>query len=345
MDNQIANYKYIHKKVNMADAIPLDTPFTVVIEPTNACNFKCSFCFHSLKSEELKKQGFSQNNLSADQYKKIIEDIMSFPEQIKVLRFSGFGEPLLNKKLGWMVEYAKKLNVAERIMVISNGSLLTNEASDSLIKAGLDELLISVEGLSDEKYKELCSVDINFENFVNNMSYFYKNKNECKIFARVLNDDMSEADCRHFHNTFKSITDAVFMDNIIPLFDGVNYSGIVSDDLKDIEGNPKKSLEVCIQPFNSLFIHASGNVSACCTDYLEKIVFGNVFNESLIDIWNGRKLNKFRIMHLKKMRKNHLACKKCDYMNYVNQEENILDDRSEEILDRMVNIPSVIYGH
>lgn len=43
-------------------------------------------------------------------------------------------------------------------------------------------------------------------------------------------------------------------------------------------------------------------------------------------------------MHLKKKRNNYLHCKICDYMNYVNQEENILDNRSEEILERMMNL-------
>lgn len=338
MANQIVNYKYKHKKVNMADAIPLDTPFTIVIEPTNACNFKCSFCFHSLKGEPLLKKGFHQNNLSLDQYKKIIADIASFPQKVKVLRFSGFGEPLINKKLDRMIEYAKEFDVAEQIMVISNGSLLTNELSDSLIKAGLDELLISVEGLSGEKYKELCSVDINYKKFIDNMNYFYIHRNKCKIFARILNGDMGEADYKRFYDIFETITDGAFVDNIIPLFNGVDYSELVSDGSKDIEGKPKRSVEVCIQPFNSLFIHASGNVSACCTDYLEEIAFGNVFNESLMNIWNGKKLNKFRVMHLKKMHKKHLQCQKCDYMNYVNQEENIIDGQSEEILARMVNV-------
>ncbi len=338
MDNQIANYIYKHKKVDMADVIPLDTPFTIVIEPTNACNFKCAFCFHSLKGEALSKKGFSQNNLSLDQYKKIIGDIAGFPQKIKVLRFSGFGEPLLNKELCRMIEYAKEFNIAERIMIISNGSLLTNELSDSLIKAGLDEFYISIEGLTGERYKELCSVDINFEKFVDNINYFYEHRNKCKIFAKILNDDMDEADFKQFYGIFGAITDDIFMDNIIPIFTGVDYSTFVGDGSKDIEGKPKKSLEVCIQPFNSLFIHASGNVSACCTDYLEKIAFGNVFRESLMNIWNGNKLNKFRVMHLKKMHKRHLQCKKCDYMNYVNQEENIIDNQSEEILARMVNI-------
>ncbi len=337
MDKPISNYKYQHDKVNMADAIPLNTPFTIVVEPTNICNFRCSFCFHSLNREELFKKGFRQNNMSFDLFKKIIADIVCFPKKIKVLRFSGFGEPLLNRKLSRMVEYAKACDAVERTMIISNGSLLTHELSDSLISAGVDELLISVEGLSGKKYKELCSADIVFEEFVDNIKYFNRHKGNCRLFARILNDGMSDEDCRRFNRLFKPITDGVFVDNIIPLFTGVNYSSLVADFAKDIEGNPKKSLNVCIQPFNSLFIHASGNVSACCTDYLERLVFGDVTDESMIDIWNGRKLNNFRVGQLQRKRKIQSRCKNCDYMNYVNQEENFIEDQSEEILARMTN--------
>lgn len=338
MDNQIANYKYNHKKVNMADAIPLATPFTIVIEPTNACNFSCSFCFHSLLKETSDKRSFKQSYLRLDKYKRIISDMMKFPQKIKVLRFSGFGEPLLHKKLSQMIQYAKACNVAERIMVISNGSLLTYKISDALQEAGLDEILISVEGLSDEKYKEVCSVDVDFGKLLDNIKYFHNNKNGAKVFARILNNDMKEADFKLFNNLFKSITDEVFVDNIVPLFNGVDYSTLINDYSKDIEGNPKKSLEVCVQPFNSLFIHASGNVSACCVDYMEEIIFGNLLQESLIDIWAGKKLNNFRMMHLKKMRKNHLQCRRCDYLNYVTQDENILDDRAKEVLVRMSDL-------
>lgn len=273
MSNQIANYKYKHKKVNMADTIPLDTPFIIVIEPTNACNFKYSFCFHSLLKEDLAQNGFTQNTLSLGQFQKIIQGQTSFPKIIKMLRFSGFGETLLNKKLSKMIEFTKEIDIAEQIMVISNGSLLTTELSDSLIDAGLDELLISVEGLSGKINRKLCSVDIDFENFITNINYFYNNIKECKLYARILTDDRREADYKLFDETFGNIVDTIFIDKIIPLFAGVDYSTFAGDILKDIERNPKKSLDICVQPFNSLFIHASGNVSACCTDYLERILF------------------------------------------------------------------------
>ena len=335
MDNQIANYKYKHKKVNMADVIPLDTPFTVVIEPTNACNFKCEFCFHSLGDKKLRQKGFKRSMLEFTGFKKIIDDISQFKNKLKLLRFSGFGEPLLNKYLSDMVSYAKENDIAERIMVISNGSILGSENSLALIEAGLDELLISIYGVSSQSYKKRCLVDFNFNKLVENIRFYYLNKGDLQINTRILSNGMTENECKFYYRTFNGITNGAYIDNVFPLFDGVDYKGLVKDYNVDVEGKPIKNLNICIQPFNALFIHASGNATVCSKDYLENIYFGNAIKNSIIDIWNGNELKDFRIMHLEKMRKNHSVCRDCDYLNYVNQGEGILDGREQEILIRL----------
>ncbi len=337
MSTKTANYKYKHKKIDMADAIPLDTPFTIVIEPTNACNFKCAFCFHSLDRNKLQEGGFNTNILGIDNFKKIIDDISKFKNKLKVLRFSGFGEPLLNRQLPDMIAYSKEKEIAERIMVISNGSILSRELSLELIETGLDELLISIEGLSDNDYQKICAVDFNFSELIDNIKYYYLNKGDSLIHTRILSNGMSEQECKDYYRTFNDITDDAYIDNIFPLFSGVDYTGLVNDYSVDIEGKPIKDLNICIQPFSTLFIHASGNVTVCSMDYLEKIYLGNVMKQRVTDIWNSGSLNDFRIMHVNKMRRKHPVCRDCDYMSYVNQEENILEGRESEILTRLQN--------
>ena len=44
------NYDTNRKK--LADVIPLPAPFTVYIEQTKYCNFKCFYCIHSTSDEE-----------------------------------------------------------------------------------------------------------------------------------------------------------------------------------------------------------------------------------------------------------------------------------------------------
>ena len=46
---------YQNNRVKLIDAVPLDVPLCICIEPTNVCNFKCLMCFQS--SEEYKVGG------------------------------------------------------------------------------------------------------------------------------------------------------------------------------------------------------------------------------------------------------------------------------------------------
>ena len=47
--------------------------------------------------------------------------------------------------------------------------------------------------------------------------------------------------------------------------------------------------QVCVQIFKSLHIHANGNVIRCCVDCNRVNLLGNMTEDSLFDIWNGRK--------------------------------------------------------
>ena len=65
-----------------------------------------------------------------DLYKKCIDELALFGDQLKVLRFVGMGEPLLHKNIAEMVAYAVSRNVALRVELLTNGSLLTRQMSD-----------------------------------------------------------------------------------------------------------------------------------------------------------------------------------------------------------------------
>ena len=58
---------------------------------------------------------------------------------------------------------------------------------------------------------------------------------------------------------------------------------------KNIKQNRKRN--ICISPWEHVFISSSGNVSVCCE--LGKS-FGNLNDQSFESIWNGDELNEFR---------------------------------------------------
>jgi len=67
----------------------------------------------------------------------------------------------------------------------------------------------------------------------------------------------------------------------------------------------------CKEPTNPLVINYRGDVLLCCNDYLDKVTFGNVMTETLINIWNS---NSFKSTRNRNRKNNYILdiCKKCN---------------------------------
>lgn len=135
----------------LSQCIPLDTPYTIIVCPIYACNFRCKYCLHSLP-EKIRPHVPKQKRLGFELFKKMIDDMGSFAHKVKVLNLCGLGEPLLETGLPNMIQYAAEKQVANVIEVISNGILLSNEMSERIASSGLTRLKISIQGLDSETY-------------------------------------------------------------------------------------------------------------------------------------------------------------------------------------------------
>ncbi|WDC83281.1 hypothetical protein PL321_10890 [Caloramator sp. mosi_1] len=81
---------YDTNRKRLADIIPLSTPFTIFIEPTRYCNFKCFYCLHSTKDYkdgEWSKTGYEIKHMDEKLYDKILENICKFPNKPKRIVF------------------------------------------------------------------------------------------------------------------------------------------------------------------------------------------------------------------------------------------------------------------
>ena len=66
------SWKLLEPRVKLADEIPLSTPFLIIIDVANICNFKCNFCFQSIAKPKLRDMGFKPNMMDIDLFKKTI---------------------------------------------------------------------------------------------------------------------------------------------------------------------------------------------------------------------------------------------------------------------------------
>lgn len=118
-------------------------PFSVSIEPTTACNLRCPECPSGLRA-------FSRNtgNLKADFFRKIIEEL---GEQLFYLTFYFQGEPYINPAFLEMVTFAHERGIYTATS--TNGHFLNDKNAKATVEAGLDRLIISVDGTTQEVYE------------------------------------------------------------------------------------------------------------------------------------------------------------------------------------------------
>jgi radical SAM protein with 4Fe4S-binding SPASM domain len=323
-------------RVILADAVPLDTPFSVVIYPTSYCNFRCVYCAHSLSREEmLEKYSFTSNvEMSMKTFRRIIEQLKEFPQKIKSVMFIGQGEPLLHKQIAEMVFSVKQAGIAEKIEMLSNCSLLTESLSDSLIDAGLDILRASIQGVTDRKYREICGSNIRFQKIADNLAYFYSRKGDAQLFVKTMDIALENAEEREmFYRTFENISDRMFIETCQPVYSGVEATDCI-DTRRDRYGREHAPRKVCPLAFFMLGIFPEGVVVPCDAIY-KPVILGDVNSDTLLNMWNGNSLREFQIEHLKNRRAENSSCALCCAPDDVAHPEDDLDERVEEVLKKL----------
>lgn len=117
----------------------------VRVSLTEACNFACPYCRPKVVNSDYEK-----DILSVDRWMKILRAFSYLG--IRAVRLTG-GEPLLYPYLKELLAAIKQEQLFEDISLTTNGSLLAPQAK--LLKmAGLDRVNISLDGLTDEIFRE-----------------------------------------------------------------------------------------------------------------------------------------------------------------------------------------------
>jgi radical SAM protein with 4Fe4S-binding SPASM domain len=320
------------KRTKLAEVLPLATPLVVQMFPIYACNFTCEYCFHAVPRKE---RGFVSDwpIMKIDLYKKCIDELALFGDQLKVLRFVGMGEPLLHKNIAEMVAYAVSRNVALRVELLTNGSLLTHQMSDKLIAAGLSRLVVSLQGISKDKYRRISKVEIDFENFVANIEYFYRQKTGTHVYIKIVDYALDEVDTEQkFYEIFGNLCDSIAIENAVPIMPGVDYEKV----LKTSGGNatqfglPLSSIQVCPQPFFTMQINPDGKVVPCYQISYPAIM-GDANHQTLREIWNGDAYRSLRRAMLNGRSTANDVCAGCNFIQFRLFPEDDLQEAAERL--------------
>ena len=330
---------YDTKRKKLAEVIPLAAPFTVYIEQTKYCNFKCFYCIHSTRDEadgEFRALGHRMQHMDEVFFEKIIRELKEFPQDgIKRIVFSGLGEPLMNPHLPDYVRMVVEAGIAGRVEIITNGLLLTPEKSRALVAAGITNINISVQGLDAAGYEKTCGIRIDFERYLENLKYLYEHKENVQIYIKAIDATLGTKENEEkFFEIFSPFADRIYIEHLVVMQQQMDGLREIVDGTKNFYGEELDvNRKVCAQSFYFMQIGCEGDIFPCPVPGLGKnLSMGNAKEHTLTEIWNGSRRRGFLRKMLKKEKDHIPDCATCTCFNAINNPMEQLDDDAERLL-------------
>lgn len=305
-----ARYLRGKRGVKLWEAVPLPMPWTLFIDVTNACNFRCCYC--PTGSPEM-WQGTARKtgNMTIDTYRLIIEDL-TLMGKLKMLNLYKDGEPLVHPLFCDFVRLARVAEISEKIWVKTNGVLLARHKE--LATCGLDMLGISVPHVNYEGIQRVTGAKVDYSAYVEGIRKVYEGKRTFEISIKIADVGLTDSERDKFFNDFERICEYISIEGL----HGWSASDVKNMQVHDsgtFDGNPFDVKTCCPLPFYMMTINQDGTVSVCNDDWGYYHQLGDVTQENLRDIWKGEKYNAFRVMHLEGRRGENKACGTCQYIN------------------------------
>ncbi|MDC0142801.1 radical SAM protein [Candidatus Pelagibacter sp.] len=286
--------QYFNLLDNKNEATLSPYPITINIELLNRCNLECVMC-PQLYRNDAKKVGLS---------KKILEDLfLDFKiNKLPALMIS-VSEPLLYKDFEYVLKLAEKSEIMD-IFFFTNGALLNKKNSEIILNSTVSRMFVSLDAATQKTYDEIrvplakrLLEENRLDNVKNNIFNFIKMRNSKKkklpitrVSFVALEQNLHELE--QFKKEWIDIVDSVEfqMERPIEAYDKVkedDFTILKKKDLKFKEYN-------CSKPLSDLTIYSDGTVAPCCAFLGRKAPVGNIYNNTIKEIWNGNKINIIR---------------------------------------------------
>lgn len=288
-------------------------PITLNYEPTTSCNLRCPECPSGLRS-------FTRPTgmLEKGSFKKTLDELA---DKLIYLTFYFQGEPYLNPSFLDMVEYASKKRVYT--FTSTNAHYLDDANARRTIESGLDKLIISIDGTTQEVYEQY-RVGGRLEKVLEGTRNILKWKRQLRSktpyvvfqFLVVRPNEHQMADAKKMANEL-GVDEIKF--KTAQVYDYENGNSLIPENTsysrykKNKEGKyvlKNKLLNQCWRMWSGSVITWDGAVVPCCFDKDAQHRLGDVKQDSFVQIWHGPLYNHFRSAILRS-RKEIDICRNC----------------------------------
>jgi radical SAM protein with 4Fe4S-binding SPASM domain len=289
-------------------------PISISFEPTTSCNLRCPECPSGLRA-------FTRPTgmLQKDFFSETIDDLA---KDLAYLVFYFQGEPFLNPDFLSMVSYASKKKIYTATS--TNAHYLKDDVAKRTIESGLDRLIISIDGTTQETYQQY-RIGGHLDKVLEGARNIVKWKRELKSKTPfVIFQFLVVRHNEHQVEEIKQLAKEVGVDDV--WFKTAQVYDYENDPNKLIPKNKKYSrykedrngkmsfkgnnANHCWRLWHDPVITWDGSVVPCCFDKDAQHKLGSLKDESFASLWKNENYKRFRADVLKS-RKNIDICANC----------------------------------
>ncbi len=288
-------------------------PISIAFEPTTSCNLRCPECPSGLRS-------FTRPTgmLASGLFRNVIDQLAP---TLNYLTFYFQGEPYLHPEFLKMVRYASGKGIYTATS--TNAHFLKDDLAQATVQSGLDRLIISIDGTSQDTYQSY-RIGGSLEKVIEGAQNIIHWKKKLKLKTpHVVFQFLVVKPNEHQIPEVYQLAKATGVDQVVlktaQIYDYRNGSALIPDQdkysryKKNSDGSyaiKNKLLNECWKMWHSCVITWDGKVVPCCFDKDAHYTLGDLTKNSFSEIWTGEKYNQFRASLLQS-RSEIEMCKNC----------------------------------
>ena len=297
MRNAVQVWGSYYQSKNFGRYVNPRLPISIAIEPTTSCNLRCPECPSGLRS-------FTRPTgmLDVGFFK---EKIIELKTHLAYLTFYFQGERYLHSNFLEMVSFASKHNIYTATS--TNAHYLDDAQAEATVRSGLDRLIISIDGTTQETYKQY-RVGGKLEKVIEGTKNMVKWKRQLNSQSpHLIFQFLVVKPNEHQIEDAKKLADEIGVDEIqfktAQIYDYEEGSDLIPENpqfsryKKDQENKYqlKNALpDHCWKMWHSCVITWDGKVVPCCFDKDASHVMGDLKKQSFQEIWRSQKYESFR---------------------------------------------------
>ncbi len=273
------------------------SPASISIEPTTSCNLRCPECPSGLRS-------FTRpiGMLEPKFFQKVIDELAP---TLTWLTFYFQGEPYLNRNFLKMVAYAHNKGIYTNTS--TNAHYLDSETAKATVESGLDRLIISIDGTTQETYQSY-RIGGKLEKVIAGTKEVIRWKKELNSATpHVIFQFLVVKPNEHQIDEVYALAEELGVDEVglktAQIYDYEHGNELIptiekySRYKKKADGTyaiKNKLLNQCWKMWQSCVITWDGKVVPCCFDKDATHTLGNLQTQTFAQVWNNADYQHFR---------------------------------------------------